>query len=376
METSPPDDISNPSLIRQLMLPIFCGIGGILLTLIIGNIPFTHTSLLLSAAFMAVLMAQALWLHKVIQSLREEIKKDDAIKLPLPQINQLVSEDEHSQNDVLIEVNFLQQSLDRLDIPHPLHVQAKGLQDNKPHLLLTKGLLPLLKDNQVEILVRPIVNLPQKRLTFFHCIPCVIIENGANINLNTLSGDSESLPSYQAIDRILLFRVLQFVRRQKAIHPNYGFVCHLSPAIYKDHQCLEELCNFLQQSHFPFQGLIFEVPLEITETTLNHLSRFVRQGVRLVGKWQDKPLPENIADLVVPKVDFITLPYSELSLWMKKRPHRQGLESLQKILEIPSQIIISNVSHEQDLYQNLPLPFDYASGSAFGLAKPFHQIQI
>jgi hypothetical protein len=371
LDTSSPLSGSSPS-IRHLAPPIFCGLIGIFVTIGIGHIPHSYSSLVLSAFLIVFIIAHTFWFHNVVQSLRQDLQKSAEISEPP---SSSAFEEEHTR-DVMVEASFFQLSLDRLHIPFPPYSQAHCIQDSKTQILQTEGLVPLLRENQIEILTEPIVNLPQKRLMFFSCTPCVTLENGMLINLSTLSISSSHLSFNQAIDRMILFQTLQFIRRHHATHPNHGFVCHLSPAIYKDHQCLEEICEFLHKSHFPFQALIFNVPLDIAEPIFKRLSQLNHYGVRFIGKWQEKPLPENLKELLAPPVDFIMLSYCELVSWLKGQPRRQKLESLHQILESTPQIIISHVNQEQELYHNLPLPFDYASGSAFGLPKPFYHIQV
>lgn len=375
--TSPPLD-RKPSLIRRLAPPILCGLVGILITIIIGHIPYSYSSLLLSGLLITFIITHILWFHKAIEPLRHDFKKstDPSLRLTSPSSTpQSLREEEHTQN-ILIEASFFQLLRERLNMDHQPYIQAQSLQDDKTYLIQTKGLIPILKDNQLEILAQPIINLPQKRLTFFSCIPCVTLENGMLINLKTLSGLENNLPFNQAIDKMVLLQTLQFVRRHHITHPNHGFVCSLPASVYKDRHSIEEISEFLHKTHFTFQALIFEVPLDITDPLFNNLSPLKSHGTRFIGKWQNKKLPTNLAEIIVPFVDFIMLPYFELSAWLKTQPRRQSLESLHHILEISPQIIISHVDKEQDLYYNLPLPFDFASGRAFGLPKPFYHIQV
>lgn len=359
---------------RRLVPPMLCGLIGILIAIIVGHIPHSYSSIVLSAFLITFIISHVFWFHNVIQSLRQDLKR--SVEAPkVPPLSTISFEEEHT-HDVMVEASFFQSSLDRLNIPFPPYIQAHCIQDNKTQLLQTESLVVLLRDNQVEILAEPIVNLPQKRLMFFSCIPCVTIENGMLIKLNTLSVVSSHLSFNQAIDRMILFQTLQFIRRHHVTHPNHGFVCYLPPTIYKDHQCLEEICEFLHKSHFPFQALIFDIPLDISEPIFKHLSQLNHYGVRFIGKWQEKPLPESLEGLLVPSMDFIMLPYYEMFSWLKGQPRRQSLESLHQVLERAPQIIISHVDQEQELYHNLPLPFDYASGNAFGLPKPFYHIQV
>ena len=376
MVTSPPLP-REPSFIQRLALPVFCGLTGILITIVLGHIPHSYSSILLSGFLITFIITHVLWFHKVIQSLRHDLKKpgDPSKLVPAFSAPPVLREEEHTQ-DILLEASFFQLLRERLNIDHQPHIQAQSLQDDKDYLVQINGLIPILKDNQLEILAQPIVNLPQKRLMFFSCIPCVTLENGMLINLKTLSGIANNLPSNQAIDKMVLFQTLQFVRRHHMTHPNHGFVCSLPPSIYKDRHSIEEISDFLHKTHFPFQGVIFEVPVDMTDALFNNLTQLKGYGARFIGKWPHKELPENLADVIIPPVDFIMLPYGELSARLKKQPRRQSLEALRYLLEISPQIIISHVDKEQELYYNLPLPFDFASGRAFGLPKPLYHIQV
>jgi hypothetical protein len=372
LTTSPPLD-SGLSPARRLAPPILCGLIGIFIAMLVGHIPHSYSSIVLSAFLITFIISHVFWFHNVIQSLRQDLKK--SVETPKASPSPISFEEEHT-HDVMVEASFFQSSLDKLNTLLPPHIQAQCIQDNKAQLLQTESLLPLLRDNQIEILTEPVVNLPQKRLMFFSCIPCVTIENGMLIKLNTLSATSSHLSFNQALDRMILFQTLQFIRRHHITHPNHGFICYLSSTIYKDHQCLEEICDFLHKSHFPFQSLIFDVPLDISEPIFKHLAQLNHYGVRFIGKWHEKALPENLGGLLGPNVDFIMLPYDKIFSWLKGQPRRQSLESLHQVLESAPQVIISHVNQEQELYHNLPLPFDYASGNAFGLPKPFYHIQV
>lgn len=364
------------SLIRRLGPPIFCGLVGILITIVIGSIPYSYSSFLFSGFLITFIMAHVLWFHKIIQSLRQDLKRATEPSRVVPSHSSLTQGGEEPTHELLIEAAFFQLLHEGLTVGHPPHIQAQSLQDNKAHLIQTNSLIALLKENQLEILTQPVVNLPQKRLTFFSCVPCVTMENGMLINLNTLRKSANNIASSQAIDRMILFQTLQFVRRHYATHPYHGFICSLPEAIYKDGHFLEEVGSYLHKSHFPFRSLILEIPLDIQETAFTNLLQLGQYGVRFIGKWQNKALPKNLAELIIPSVDFIMLPYGELSGWQKKKPRRQSIESLQQILDISPQVIISDVHQEQELYHNLPLPFDYALGDAFGIAKPFYHIQV
>ncbi|MDF3033750.1 MAG: diguanylate phosphodiesterase [Alphaproteobacteria bacterium] len=373
---SPPIN-AEPSFIRRIVLPVFCGLVGILIAIAISHIPYSFSSLLLSGFLITFIITHIFWFHKVMQPLQYVLKEPIASERlgPPSSASQPLLEEEHTQ-DIRIEASFFQKLREKLTVLHQPYLQVQSLQDGKTHLIQTSGLIPLLRDNQLEILVQPIVNLPQKRLSFFSCIPCATMENGMPINLNTPSESPNTLSSNQALDKMVLFQTLQFVRRHHATHPNHGFICTLSPSVYKDRHSLEEITEFLHQTHFPFSGLIFEVPLNMTVPLFNTFSQLKGYGVRFIGKWQNKELPINLAEMAIPSVDFIMLPYGELSAWFKRQPHRQSLASLRHVLEAFPQTIISHVDQEQDLYDRLPLPFDFASGGAFGLPKPFYHIQV
>jgi hypothetical protein len=363
--------------LRRLSLPLACGIAGFFLTIFIDHIPHDNVPLFVLVFLTIVIVAHILWFHKIIQQLREELKiSTQTSKFKISQASSPPIQQDEQKHDRLIEATLFQLLKDNLNTDYPPHIQANCLQDNKIHLIQTSGIIPLLKENHLEILAQPIVSLPQKRLSFFYCAPCVTLENGMVIDLNTMVVPSRYSTSVQPIEFMILFQSLQFIRRHHHSHPNYAFICALSPNLYQDKRCLEEITEFLMKSHFPFQSLIFEIPLEISETHFSSLLQFRRHGARFIGTWQNKDLPTDLVELPSPSVDFVMLSYSEVEVWLKKQPRRQSLISLNQILELSPQTIIVHVDKEQDLYQNLPVPFDFAAGNAFGLSKPLYHIQI
>jgi hypothetical protein len=358
------------SLPRRLIPPISYGVVGIFITIVIAHIPHSFSSLLLSSVLILFIVTHIAWLHKVIQPLRRDFKKlDDS------SFTQKPPEESHPQ-DSFIEARFFQQLQERLNVTHQPYVQAQSLQDNKTHLIHTNGLVPLLKENHLEVLVQPIVNLPQKRLAFFACIPCISVGNSMLVKLNTHVDPTNTIPPSPAIDKMVLFQTLQFIRRHHTATPNHAFICPIPSSISKDHHFMEEIRDFLHQTHFPFSALIFEVPLAIADPIFDNFSRLKQYGTRLVGKWEGKELSPNLAEMTSSSADFIMLPYSQLLTWLKKKPRRQSLASLRHVLDIAPQIIISHVEKEQDFYGHFPLPFDFGSGHAFGLPKPLHHIQV
>jgi hypothetical protein len=360
----------EPSLVRRLIPPISYGVVGIFITMMIARIPHSFSSVLLSSVLILFIVTHIAWLHKVIQPLRHDLKKPDSS--PPPKSPQ----EENHTHDVSIEARFFQQLQERLNVTHQPYVQAQSLQDDKTHLIHANGLVPLLKENHLEVLVQPIVNLPQKRLAFFACIPCIPVGNSMLVKLNTHVDPTNTIPPSPAIDKMVLFQTLQFIRRHHTATPNHAFICPIPSSILKDRHFIEELTDFLYQTRFPFSALIFEVPLVIADPIFHNFSLFKQYGARLVGKWEGKELSPNLTEMTGSSVDFIMLPYSRLLTWLKKKPRRQSLASLRYTIDIAPQIIISQVEKEQDFYGHFPLPFDFGTGNAFGLPKPLHHIQV
>lgn len=374
MDISPPSH-KEPSLMKRLIPSVFCGIAGVLMTIVIAHIPYSFFSILLSGLLITFIIIHTFWFHKMIQSLRNDLKKPPNLLASAPPSPAVLQEKKPTQ-DIVTTTSFFQLLRERLNIEHQPYIQAHSLQNEKVHLIQTNNLTALLKENQLEFLVQPIVNLPQKRLTFFSCIPCISIDDGTLMKLNTHCDSANNVSSNHAIDKMILLQTLEFIRRHHTIYPNHSFICALPSSFYKDASSVEEFTKFLYQTDFPFLALIFEIPLNIQESLFNNLSQLKKHGTRFIGKWPNNELPTNLAEIIIPYMDFIMAPYSALSTWLKHKPRRQSLASLHHTLEGAPQIIVSNVEKEQDLYFNLPLPFDFASGEAFGAPKPFCHIQI
>lgn len=322
-----------------------------------------HLTFLLSLFFAIFMITHALWLHKFIQSFRRDFHKKE------------ISSERVEAHDTIINMPFFQELSKQLSIYPSLHMEAQSFQSNQTHLLLSNQLLPLLRDELIEILTEPIVSLPQKRLAFFSCMPVLTVHENLTINLLTLKNLSHNLLWQNAFDMMVLFQTLQFIRRQGETHPNHGFICHLPSTVYKDIECFHEIIKFLLKSHFPFHSLIFLIPIEHTHNLLHHFPQKNPYGIRFISIWQDHTSFLTASELAKLPVDFIMLSYPQLSLWAKQKTRAQGRQTLDQILNGTSQIIISQVSQEQELYTQFPLSFDYASGNAFGLAKPFYHFQ-
>jgi len=374
---TPPPFTQESSPLRRLTLPFLYGLVGIGITLAIDKIHSINSALLLSSFLAIFIITHIWWCQKIVQSERQKFKKiENTAPSESSSLDAFKVFKEERSQDLLVGETFLKKAINQLAIPHPLHFQASSLQEPKTHLLQTKGLVSLLQDNQLETFVQTIVNLPQKRLAFLSCIPCLTVGSGITINLNTLAAVSSNVPSTQAFDWMILCHILQFVRHNHMINPHYGFMGRLPVTVYEDKACFEDLWAFLCQTHFPFQSLIFEVPLDIPESTFANFLPLQQAGVRFIGNAEDNPPLVSLTNWSYPPVDFVKLSYGKIMKWLCQQPRRHGLASLQQMLEICPPFIISQIPQEQEFYRNLPLTFDYGAGRAFGVVKPFSHIQL
>ena len=367
--------MDNAQLLKYFLAFVAFGLGGIFMALVKGNFLPDYLFFFLSVFIVIFLSGQSLWLHKRMQAIRSDIGKM-AVAMPLPDSPSPVSASGAFSPDASGVPASLPLYLEGLDIPHSPHMAAQGIDDPKPWLFETGTLLACLKNDTLEMLVQPVVSLPQKRVAFFQCIPSMAVEHGIRVNLAALAGKPRNLLSGKAIDKVILIKTLQFIQHCQAAHPTHIFICHLPATLYKDHQAVSEIYNFIHQSRFCVQNLVFEISLSVPAPALHYLSAHLQAGIRLLGKWQDKPLPENLEELSPAHLDFMAISYPGLRDWVKKKPRRLGLELLSQTLETVCPLIICNVSGEQEFHENLPLAFDYASGAAFGLPKPLPQMRL
>ena len=131
-----------------------------------------------------------------------------------------------------------------------------GLDDDSILKILRDGL----EQNRVDLVLQPIVQLPQRKRVFYESFTRIRDQNGDNLVPAQYIGIAEREGLVTAIDNMLLFRCVQLVRRTQNSKQDIGFFCNISAHSLTDRHFFSDFVEFMADNARLAPNLIFEFP--------------------------------------------------------------------------------------------------------------------
>ncbi|MBT5373860.1 MAG: EAL domain-containing protein [Rhodospirillaceae bacterium] len=223
-----------------------------------------------------------------------------------------------------------------------------------------------LNNGRIDLMLQPIVSLPQRKLHFFECFSRLrtgdkILSPNQYLDIALREG------LIAAIDNMLLFRCIQLVRDTQKRNRNLLFFCNISTHSLLDKEFFEDFMRFLLENHELAPSLVFEVSqhdmAQLDETDLADLDRLAHFGFRFsvdqVGR-----LDMNYEELARHRVKFIKAP---VDLLLEEVRDKGDLRELKQMLDLVNlDLIVDKVETEDQVLELLDQPIDFAQGFLFG----------
>lgn len=139
-----------------------------------------------------------------------------------------------------------------------------------------------LADNRVDLYLQGIVGLPSRRNTHYECFSRVRDQDGHIILPRHYIKLAETRGLIGTIDNLLLFRLIQLVRKLGRRKPDVRFFCNLSRHSMIDEEFFPQFIDFMQAHEEFSQRLIFEISqddyLSLDTEIKKQLKRLGRRG--------------------------------------------------------------------------------------------------
>ncbi|MGH6946127.1 MAG: EAL domain-containing protein [Kiloniellales bacterium] len=221
-----------------------------------------------------------------------------------------------------------------------------------------------LRDDRVDLVLQPIVTLPQRKRAFYECFSRLRTDDGEVIVPEQYISLAREAGLIVAIDNMLLFRCVQLLRKVQRNQSDVGFFCNISHHTLADDEFFGDFTAFLADSEQLGQRLVFEFAQsdfgDWRPEELGGLERLARLGCRFsLDRVQDYTLvPEA---LVKHGFAFVKLDAASL---LKAPPsihsfiaglRRAGLE-----------VIVEKIEEEAALKELLEYGIDLGQGYLFG----------
>ncbi len=258
-----------------------------------------------------------------------------------------------------------------LSIGRSLAPVADGLDDEAILAIIRDGL----RRDRVDLVLQPIVSLPQRQRKFFEAFTRIRADHDEIIVPEQYIAIAEREGLITAIDNMLLFRCVQLLRRSQSKNQNVGFFCNISPYTLADHTFFGEFVQFMSENAELAPNLIFEFAqstiADRDDDIERQLSRLAAMGFRFSMdqvaslSLDYDALAERHFKFV--KIDARTLieefdaPTSRLDIDvvdLKRTLERHGID-----------LIVEKIESEPVLLNVLDLHVDFGQGFLFGEPK-------
>jgi len=139
-----------------------------------------------------------------------------------------------------------------------------------------------LSENRVDLYLQPIVGLPSRRIMHYECFSRVRDEEGRIILPRQYVKVAESKGLIGTIDNLLLFRLIQLVRRLGKRRPDLKFFCNMSRYSMMDEEFFPQFIDFMTSNEEFANRLVFEISqadyMTLDEEVLENLQALGRKG--------------------------------------------------------------------------------------------------
>jgi len=282
--------------------------------------------------------------------------------------------------EVMAEVKVMKSLLPRLE--------AKGRGAAATVAPLTDGVLPpvardlgaerildvvrtALREDRVDLVLQPIVSLPQRKRRFYECFSRLRTSDGAMILPEQYVGLAERAGLVTAIDNMLLFRCVQLIRKVHRKKENVDFFCNISPHTLSDAAFFADFVEFLE-------GNVELAPHLVFEFAQADFARWSKAGAALLDRLANLGCRFSIDRVTDLNLDPPTLAarqvrFVKIEIERVLNGTQLDFGLLRALRRHRIDLIVEKIEDEARLLQLLDLEIDFGQGYLFGaprLARP------
>lgn len=228
-----------------------------------------------------------------------------------------------------------------------------------------------LRDDRVEVVLQPIVSLPQRKRRYYECFSRLSSAEGTVVVPEQYLAIAEREGLITAIDNMLLFRCIQLVRRIQRTSQNVGFFCNVAGNTLHDGDFFGDFVEYLDGNPDLAPSLVFEFSqadlVRVDAAAVRMLDRLKKLGCR-ISVDQVNDLDIDADRLSALHVSFIKIDVARLLAGEVEG--RAALLDLQRKLERAGiDLIAEKIEREEVLVELLDYGIDFGQGYHLGEPK-------
>jgi cyclic-di-GMP phosphodiesterase TipF (flagellum assembly factor) len=246
---------------------------------------------------------------------------------------------------------------------------ASGLDDESILEIVRDGL----ERNRVDLVLQPIVRLPQRKRAYFEAFTRIRDENGSMLVPNQYIGIAEREGLVAAIDNMMLFRCVQLVRRIQSKSYNIGVFCNISAHSLTDRHFFSNFIEFMADNAALASDLIFEFPY----ATIANRDAAIEQHLRLLASLGFRFSVDQVTSLNIDYDDLMRHRFKyvkvEADVLLAEAVNPTGhivVEDIKRVVDRHGMdLIVEKIETEKDLLELLDLRVDFGQGYLFGAPR-------
>ena len=254
----------------------------------------------------------------------------------------------------------------------PLREEPEAVQEDERLAQVREAL----RNDRVELVLQPIVTLPQRKQCSFECYSRLVTAEGARLLPEQYLEIAESAGLITAIDNMLLFRCIQLVRRIERKGQPYDFFCNISPRTLSDEDFFDDFIAFLEANRDLAGHLIFELAQAdyagLGEAEQERLQRLTALGCRL-SLDRLESLELDIAPLAALGVRFVKVDLERVTEGETEDAIRDFRDLSARLRAYEIELIVGKIEEEEQLLELLDYGAEMGQGYLFGSPKAARQ---
>jgi len=224
-----------------------------------------------------------------------------------------------------------------------------------------------LSENRVDLYLQPMVSLPSRKTAHFECFSRVRDEEGRVVLPRQYMKVAETKGLISTIDNLLLFRLVQLVRRLGKRRPDVRFFLNMSRYSISDAEFLPQFIDFMISNRDFADRIVFEISqddyLTLEEETVEKLRSLGKQGfafsMDLVTDFE-----QDFAELERNYFKYIKADLGDITL---ANPEPGDIEEQKSYLNRRGMTLIaSKIETEEMVIETLDNQIELAQGYLFG----------
>lgn len=227
-----------------------------------------------------------------------------------------------------------------------------------------------LNADRIEMLVQPIVSLPQRKARHFECFSRIREEDGTIYTPDHFVHLAEEENLIRLVDNAMLFRCIQMARSSVKKQFDVSFFCKISQHTLSDQFFFESLSEFFHSNRDLAKHIVFEFHEGAIKNNLQKIEPFLRKLHLFDCRFsidQVTHLDLDIKSLKDLNFKYIKFHSPILTKALGINSGRKQIEDLKKTCDrYNMDLIISHVEEEHALLKLADFNFDYGQGFLFG----------